>query len=310
MASMPKIQISQARDLPGERYLPDDLDWYTGPEFGDRQEMMPTLFGRSDLPYGAATAYLFRRFGYPERGWDPYKELISWTLTTPDPEIRLRITPYVGADLSIAVRPLLSVGLKRALDLWEGAPRAAWEDRFEAHLAGLPRRSWFSEVEGISARFGLPDRPLMRGLLLLSERRGELSPEIDAARSEARLILTEFQTTDPFPGLRLRPGRPEAFDKDDPLRAIASKLAVTARDLMRGVSVRDQAINLFGPTEEAELSEHPVSGFPSGALGNASPKGMAELHARILRLGAGDPELGISRVLDLLGPEVQSLEPS
>jgi hypothetical protein len=130
-------QIHQVNGQAGGRFLPDDLDWYTGPDFADRQEMMPVLFGRRDLPYGEATAYLFRRFGYPERGWDPYKELISWTLTTPDPEIRLRITPYVGDDLSIAIRPLLSVERKRALDLWEGAPRAAWEDRFEAHLAGM-----------------------------------------------------------------------------------------------------------------------------------------------------------------------------
>ena len=307
---MPKFHISQARDTPGERFLPDDLDWYTGPDLSDRKEMMPALFGRSDLPYGAATAYLLRRFGYPERGWDPYKELISWTLTTPDPEIRLRITPYVGDELSIAIRPLLSVGRKRSLDLWEGALRAAWEGRFETHLAGLPRRPWFSEVEGISARFGLPDRPLMRGLLILSERRGELPPEIDAARREARLIRSGYEETDPFPGLRLRADRPEEFDPDDPLRAVASTLAVMVRDLMRGVRVRDQAINLFGPAEEAELSEHPVSGFPSGALGNASPNGMAELHTRILRLGAGDPDLGISRALDLLAPADQPPEPS
>lgn len=307
---MPKIPISQAIDTPGERFLSDDLDWYTGPEFADRREMMPTLFGRSDLPYGAATAYLFRRFGYPERGWDSYKELISWTLTTPDPEIRLRITPYVGDDLSISIKPLLSVGRKRALDLWEGSLRAAWEDRFETYLARLPRRPWFSEVEGISTRFGLPDRPLMRGLLILSERRGELPPEIDAARREALLIRSGFEDTDPFPGLRLRADRPEDFDPDDPLRAVASTLAVMVRDLMRGVRVRDQAINLFGPTEEAELDEHPVSGFPSGALGNASPKEMAELHAMVLRLGAGDPELGISRAIELLGPSDQPPEPA
>lgn len=307
---MPNFQISQARDTPGERFLPDDLDWYTGPDLSDRKEMMPALFGRSDLPYGAATAYLLRRFGYPERGWDPYKELISWTLTTPDPEIRLRITPNVGDELSIAIRPLLSVGRKRSLDLWEGALRAAWEGRFETHLAGLPRRPWFSEVEGISARFGLPDRPLMRGLLILSERRGELPPEIDAARTEARLIRSDFEATDPFPGLRLRPDRPEAFEPDDPLGTIASALTATARDLMRGVRVRDQAISLFGPTAEADISEHPVSGFPSGALGNASPTGMADLHARILQLGDGDPELGVSRALDRLGPPDRDPEPA
>ena len=307
---MPNFQISQARETPGERFLADDLDWYTGPEFSDRQEMIPALFGRSDLPYGAATAYLLRRFGYPERGWDPYKELISWTLTTPDPEIRLRITPYVGDDLSIAIRPLLSVGRNRALDLWERAPRAAWENRFETHLANLPRRPWFSEVEGISTRFGLPDRPLMRGLLILSERQGELPPEIDAAREEARQIRGAFEAGDPFPGLRIRSDRIDMFDPEDPLRAVASVLEVTVRDLQRGVRVRDQAINLFGKTEEADLSEHPVSGFPSGALGNANPKGMAELHTRILRLGEGDPELGLSRALDRLGPSDQTPEPA
>lgn len=42
---------------------------------------------------GAQFAYLFRRFGYPISGWDDYKELVSYFLTTPEPDVILWCKP-------------------------------------------------------------------------------------------------------------------------------------------------------------------------------------------------------------------------
>ena len=40
--------------------------------------------------------YMLRRFGWPNGGSDPYKNLCSWNLTTPMPGLFLCVTPYLG----------------------------------------------------------------------------------------------------------------------------------------------------------------------------------------------------------------------
>ena len=50
-------------------------------------------------PSGALLfAYLFRRFGYPNCGWDDHKNLVCYALTTPMPGLWLTVTPYLGDD--------------------------------------------------------------------------------------------------------------------------------------------------------------------------------------------------------------------
>lgn len=43
-------------------------------------------------------SYMFRRFGPPNDGSDPYKNLCQWTLTTPMPGVFLGVVPYLGDD--------------------------------------------------------------------------------------------------------------------------------------------------------------------------------------------------------------------
>lgn len=309
---MSEFQMTQARIKPGQTFISDDLDWYSDPELTRRREMLPVLFARESLPYGAATAYLFRRFGYPEGGWDPHKELASWTLTTPSADILLCIAPNVNDRLGISMRAALSPQLNRGLKSWESANRDAWHDRWDAHVTSLPRKPWFDQVEALAGRWGFLKQKLSRGLQILSDRGGDLPESIAKARTEARILCADFQDRDPFPGMRLRPARPKDFDADDPLKEIAATLALVVRDLRRGVQVRDHGINLFGQTEQADLQEHPVSGYPSGALGNVAPDLMAELHTRILHLGKGDVTEGLTKALDLLpsGPEIDNDPPS
>lgn len=305
---MSDFQMTQARILPGQSFISDDLDWYTDPDLSRRREMMPVLFSRESLPYGPAVSYLFRRFGYPEGGWDPYKELASWTLTTPSPDLLLRIAPHVSDRMALSMRAALSPELNRRLKAWESADRDNWHSRWEAHVHALPHKPWFDQVEALAARWGFQKQKLSRGLLILSDRNGDLPEGIAKARTEARILCADFQDKAPFPGIRLRPARPKDFAADDPLKEIAGVLSVVARDLRRGVRVRDQGINLFGQTEQADLVEHPVAGYPSGAMGNAAPELMADLHGRIVHLGGGDIALGLQRALELLPEPVESPE--
>ena len=43
--------------------------------------------------YSSLFVYMFRRFGIPENGSDPYKEIACWYLTTPDPAVALIVSP-------------------------------------------------------------------------------------------------------------------------------------------------------------------------------------------------------------------------
>src|SRR5208337_4881861 len=54
-----------------------------------------------EMDYGTLFSYLFRRFGYPNQGWDDYKQLAKYILTTPLPDMVLMIVPYCGNDTSL-----------------------------------------------------------------------------------------------------------------------------------------------------------------------------------------------------------------
>ena len=70
---------------------------------------------------GDQVMYLFRRFGYPIHGWDDYKSITGYFLTTPDPDIILWCKPYSSPDLSF--------GFGISADLAQDAYRAAMTAR-------------------------------------------------------------------------------------------------------------------------------------------------------------------------------------
>jgi hypothetical protein len=80
----------QAEQLP----YPRDAD-YEGAMVGlfdlhnDAEEIIGTLNA------GDTFMYLFRRFGYPRFGWDGYKELVQYHITTPMAGVVLTIRPNV-----------------------------------------------------------------------------------------------------------------------------------------------------------------------------------------------------------------------
>lgn len=73
--------------------LSDDNDMYRDPIF-------TPIFGKK-LDYGHLFAYLFRRFGYPNRGWDDYKDHSCYMLTTPREDVMVSVRPYVGSNTDL-----------------------------------------------------------------------------------------------------------------------------------------------------------------------------------------------------------------
>ncbi|MDD9439590.1 hypothetical protein PV270_13975, partial [Staphylococcus aureus] len=93
-----------------------------------------------EIDYGKLFAYCFRRFGYPDRGWDDYKELVSYYLTTPHPDMVLNITPYVGNTAVLTLSFLVEFEASRAIEAYAERDRLAWKQRSLewAEKQGLP----------------------------------------------------------------------------------------------------------------------------------------------------------------------------
>jgi len=63
----------------------------------DPSQFADDVFG-AEVPGPWLCCYMIRRFGWPNSGSDDYKELCSWTLTTPMAGLYLGVTPYLGSS--------------------------------------------------------------------------------------------------------------------------------------------------------------------------------------------------------------------
>lgn len=53
---------------------------------------------KTNVPGSWLACYMLRRFGWPNIGGDPYKDLCNWLLTTPMPGLFLEVRPYLGEN--------------------------------------------------------------------------------------------------------------------------------------------------------------------------------------------------------------------
>lgn len=123
---MERHKVAQAADLADWSICKSSMV-FSGGDVAER------VLGDTDRNiYGDMVLYLFRRFGYPIHGWDDHKSVISYFLTTPDPEV------IVWANPGSRPRLAFGYGLSPALDeqsMWaelgwrRKEPRVGeWED--------------------------------------------------------------------------------------------------------------------------------------------------------------------------------------
>jgi len=266
-----------------------------------------------EIDYGKLFAYLFRRFGYPNRGWDDYKQLVTYYLTTPHPGMLLGITPYVGDTSAISMRFLVEAKTSCAIDAYGQRHRNAWEVRSLdwAEAQGLP--DWMQDwvhIYNTEYREAFPEVPLATswrqtvGFYYALGEKGTKPYELTSRVAQFREKLREdFSKVEPYPAYYYRPSDLTECNDDDPLKPFVTAAIAALKDLLTPVGIRDQAINVFGEVEfERFTAKCAVSaGYPSGALGNAAPKEFAELHNLILKLGKGNVKRGIQKVMSAVG---------
>lgn len=266
------------------------------------------IFG-GELPFGPLFAYLFRRFGYPNAGWDPYKELVKYYLTTPDKDMVLKVTPHVSGSLRLSYGFYLPDARYQALERYDSKGMDDWRTRSLdwAEQRGLPdwMPEWVTLVnDQLLAIHGWATpvsdwRESLRFALTLGREGDPLHASTARASAFAREIWQSYQDVEPWPGYLSRTPNIEEWPDDDPLKPLAVAAQKALSNLLRCVRVRDSAITALGEDESwaRPLTEPAVAGYPSGMLGNVAPVEVSEIHQLAVRLGRGNLRVGLRKVL-------------
>jgi hypothetical protein len=282
-----RLHFSHFVDVPKEVALTDPV---VGKVFGDQ------------LDYGHLFAYLFRRFGYPNYGWDDYKDLARYILTTPRGDLLMEVIPYVGNHTCISFSFLVPSARMREIELYDSRPRRAWERRALdwQERQGLPdwMDDWMAACKHLATRMGSAQPADWRETVRWMH--GGVALESELASLSGQFIIglyNAYHAIEPMPN-SMRVTEWSFWAMDDPLKPLAEAAHIALRGLLRPVRVRDNAINAMGPSKLRRVLREPaVAGYPSGALGNAAPQEFAKLQRLILELGKGNARRGISRLM-------------
>lgn len=219
-----------------------------------------------DVNWGVLHTYMTRRFGPPNIGCDPYKEISQWIITT----------PQTGLHLSVRIAPhdtTLLFGYMIEIELDEGMHQAKWardeakRQRFTQWCLSTHGRkapSWEMHEAGIEGTY--------------EERR------------EAQAVTSKWY--DDFAEQDVEPDADDAFGRAE------TALRRTLRDLTRSVGVRDQDISALGVVDGDEHSVEytPHAGMAPPAI--AFDEGMWEIYGAINRLGGGQE--GLAKLKDIV----------
>lgn len=270
--------------------------------------------------YGHLTAYMIRRFGYPNRPGDPDKDLTgSWRLATGKEDLILTVRPTPSGNDMASLNFVASVPMEaiRSFRTWLNQPRDAWRARiFEAVEAeGLPH--WMpaavSMLKGAPFVRGDDWRDVVRALPMF-QARGRVTEEPGDRRELARMaeewagIVARHAEVIPDPGFRERIGTWQAWDDSDPQKPYMEALQAAFDDLKRPVFVRDVAIGLGGVVRDEDVvpklvaEDSQTSVYPVGCLVHNDAEAFGELLSRIHKLGAGDMGDGVRAALRVLEP--------
>lgn len=317
-----QLRLAGPGDWPAKRIVELSTHIATGSDFTDSVQLIHEAIGE-EIPQGSLFAYLFRRFGFPNAGSDDFKELCRYFLTTTHPGMIMSIVPYSGGDSSISISFMVSHETRADCEEWYQRSRNARDQRFIEWIEKQGRiPEWADNFFVELQEKGWPVPEGVSGWSRIMPSLAMLTYHHDKNTTSKTLLPKElvwYQSvkedyakvdTDGDPGLDYRDPDWRNWDDEDPMKPYAKAIHDTLQELKRPVWIRDCAINAWGPCEEPdeEHDEEEVggegkplqsadyadsAGYPCGALGNADPKGFAELHNEILEAGEGDPVKGI-----------------
>ncbi len=282
---------------------PVDLGTYTTP--------LPIKLACGEhIEYGPLFAYLFRRFGYPNYGWDDYKELAKYILSTPLPDMVLKIVPYCGNSSDISFSFFITSEAQRKIRNYELRDVLLWQQRmFDWVESNNKLPGWLDNAMEYYKTQGLQFdswRDAWDELATLHWNRQKPGKKpVALGYLWRRRIERAYSKVEAAP----RPHYKRSYDwrewPDEDLAKAYNQAAYEALlDLKRPVEVQDIFIDAFGrvedPGEMDILDGSTSAGYPSGDLGNFDPKLFSEIHSLICKLGGGNAKKGMEKALDVL----------
>lgn len=301
-----------------ERHIALDLFTYT--DAGYHDHVMEMLGFEPD--YGHLTAYMIRRFGYPNWPGDPDKDLTGgWRLATGKEDLLLTVRPTpTGAGMAcLNFTASVPIEVKQAFREWLEQPRDAWRARiFDAIEAeGLPEwmPALFQAMKDSPFVRGEDWRALARALPMFESRGipvppGGLRRELAPVADEWAGIVARHSETLPDPGFRDRIGSWKAWDDTDPQKPYMAALQAAFDDLKRPVFVRDVAIGLQGAIADEDLQRRSAAPqtdtgvYPAGLLTHNDPEAFGDLLQHVHHLGGGDMGAGMRALVALADREM------
>lgn len=194
------------------------------------------------LNAGDTFMYLFQRFGYPRFGWDGYKELVQYHITTPMAGVVLTVRPNVtgGGTFGYTLRD----DIHQQCEKEERKPYEDWTEQFEA---------WALKEHDIEIiRMFEQDNDKLNRMWQkwgADKEDRNFTSERDAYnafftdQAAIRVKYTElFKEIAAFPEILPPKDRPA----DSIMKQVHVALCDTIRDLLRPVHVRDVMINIAG----------------------------------------------------------------
>lgn len=312
------IHLAQYSDYPSLEMI--ELNSYipTGNSYEDSFNIVEQVLGKN-IAQGSLFAYLFRRFGFPNKGSDPFKELAKYHLTTKRSDMLLQITPYSGGDTHISFTFLVPHKIRQKCDAWISRDRNAHAENF---LDWIEEQNLFPEWADELSRKIIRQhgqepgtekgwRTIMPWIAIVS--RSNNKENFTAQEQEAgrwyQSVRTDYETLHPVPDIQWRNQDIDSWDDEDPLKPYALAMIGTLKDLLRPVWIRDCPIGIYGEIDERnpaalgnkgkDADYFKGAGYPSGDLGNLDPEGFARLHRAILEIN-DDPSVAIAQALDII----------
>lgn len=227
-------QIQQVTNFDGE---------YTGAMAGtfDLDEPAKQILGEpkpSDV-----FAYMFRRFGYPRFGWDDYKTLVQYYITTGLDGVVLMVRPAFAGGETFGY--VLRKDIDKACMEEDRKPYTELYERFEA---------WAIETKGVETmhEYYEPDLDKLNRVWQAWIKKHE--PNDFKTQEDAEMVffaeqanitndlLAEYSKIEPQPKQVLLEDRPD----DSIMKQCYNSLCAAIKDLLQLVHVRDAAINVCG----------------------------------------------------------------
>lgn len=265
-------------------------------------DLVNHLYGDGPFDFAAMATCLFRRFGPPMMGYDGYKDLGVWRLSTSSPDIALILRPYPDSTPSMSIAIAVSGELMAEITAFDRAADKAWGADLEKALETNLKPSHLAQVKGhAGSGFSLQQFAMMAA-------RGRFASLREDVREALRSEVEAFQEGKPLPGPPVRPADLRAVAADDPLSRIVRVVNEAIQDLRLGVQVRDWRVTLSGSGDIEEYSPDaaPSAGYGVGELFIHHPNEFHRLMGLVNKLGAGDAQLGVERAESLIQKELEN----